>query len=431
MTMKTRRGASLAVLALSALVAIIAGAVYAAGHGSDAEVRVGAKRLDDGRVEVAVQQRDADGGWGELQRPDARFLPADVSGEWRMSSPVGLTVAAAMDASDSMETMPDVADAASGSDNLYCVIHHGADDDPFWNTFNLVAAQNAAELGLSNVEIHGETDIAAQADAIIDCAERGAWGIASSIPELDGLRDALITARTSNAVLVTFNSGADVAGQVGSTVHYGLDDHAAGELAGREFNQAGATGTVLCVFHEPANIGLRDRCDGLESVYGGSVERVALPADSLNDPVAAGRAIGEAMVANQAAGVLVLNAALINTTIGVVQFLGSDALVGAVGRSDASLVLVYEGHMLFAIDDGATTQAAHVMLSLKNVDSSPSIRAILALSATQATDTITMLIRPLAIDQAYIDNLPEGWQAQVCALAMQLAPDQAPSFCRE
>ena len=65
------------------------------------------KRLDDGRVEVAVQQRDADGGWGELQRPDARFLPADVSGEWRMSSPVGLTVAAAMEASDAMETMPD------------------------------------------------------------------------------------------------------------------------------------------------------------------------------------------------------------------------------------------------------------------------------------------------------------------------------------
>ena len=431
MSLQTKRGVSLAVLALSALVAIIAGAIYAAGHGSDAEVRVGAKRLDDGRVEVAVQQRDADGGWGELQRPDARFLPADVTGEWRMSSPVGLTVAAAMETSDAMETAPDVPDAAAGSDNLYCVIHHGADGDPFWNLFNLHAAQNAAELGLTNVEIHSETDIADQAAAINDCAERGAWGIASSIPELDGLRDALIGVRTSGALLVTFNSGADEAGQVGSTIYYGLDDRAAGELAAREFNQAGATGTVLCVIHEAANIGLQDRCDGLESAYNGSVERVLLPAGSLNDPMVAGRAIGEAMVANQAAGVLVLNAALINTAIGVVQFLGSDALVGAVGRSAASLVLVYEGHLLFSIDAAAHTQAAHVMLSLKNVDASPSMRAILGLSATQGADTITMLIKPLAIDQAYIDNLPEGWQEQVCALAMQLAPDQAPSFCRE
>ena len=413
-------------IGLLAVIAIIAGAIYAAHPNADAEVRVGAKRHDDGRVEVALQQRDAEGGWGELQRPDARFLPADVTGEWRMSSPVA--VASAMAASDAMGAMPD---APTGSDNLYCVIHHGADDDPFWINFDTVVRTNAWELGLSNVEIHSTTDISEHAAAIMDCADRGAWGVASSIPDLDGLRDALIAVRTSGAFLVTFNSGDEVAGLVGSTVHYGLNDRVAGELAGREFNTAGATGTLLCVIHEEVNLALPERCEGLESVYGGSVVQVTLPAGSLTDPIASGRAIGEAIVANQAVGVLVLNGGLINTAIGVVDFLGSDALVGAIGRSQFALVQVYEGQLLFAIDDGSNTQASHVMLSLKNVDSSPSIRAMLATTALQAAETTTMLIRPWSLNQEYISNFPEGWQEQICALAMQLAPDQAPAFCQQ
>ena len=413
-------------IGLLAVIAIIAGAVYAAGHGFESEVRIGAKRLDDGRVEVALQQRDAEGGWGELQRPGARFLPADVTGEWRMSSPVG--VAAAMAASDAMTAMPDV---PAGSDNLYCVIHHGTADDPFWLEFDLVAQTNARELGLSNVEIHRTADIAEQAAMITDCVDRGALGVASSIPELEGLQEALIAVRASGSFLITFNSGDEVAGLVGSTVHYGLDERAAGELAGREFTAAGATGTILCITHEPVNIGLQERCEGLDSAYDGSVVQVTLPAGTLTDPMASGRAIGEAMVANQAAGLLVLNGALGNTAIGVVDFLSSDALVGSIGRSPFSLVQVYEGQLLFAIDDGGNTQASHVMLSLKNVDASPSIRAMLATTALQAPETTTMLIRPWSLNQEYISNFPEGWQEQICALATQFDPTQAPTFCQE
>ena len=416
-------------LALIGVIGIIAGAVFAAGHG-DAEVRVSTIRHADGTVEVGVQQRDADGGWGERSLPEARYLQPDVIGRWQHSSPIAVTVAqeddGMMDDSMSDVSMPD-----DGPGELYCVIHHGSDTDPFWTTFNLVAAQNAHELGLTNVEISGEPVVADHAAAIMDCVDRGALGIASSIPDLDGLRDALTAARTGGAFLVTFNSGADVAGHVGSTVHYGLDDRGAGELAGREFNQAGATGTVLCVIHEPVNIGLEDRCDGLASTYNGAVEEVQLPAGSLTDPIAAGTALGTAIAANQAAGVLVLNPALSHVAIGTVQYLDSGTLVGSVGRTQFSLVQVYEGQLLFAIDDADLAQASHVMLSLKNVDSSSTARAMLALTAQQAPETTTMLIRPVVLNQAYIDNLPPGWQQQVCALAMQIAPDQAPSFCNQ
>ena len=412
-------------LALIGVIGLIAGAVYAASDG-DTEVRVSALRHDDGRVEVAVQQRDAEGNWGERIKPELRFVPTDRPGIWLNSSPVAVQVAAASD------HMPEVAmpedDAPA---ELYCIVHHGADDDPFWTNFNLVAQQNASELGLTNVEISGEPVVADQAAAIDDCVDRGALGIASSIPDHAGLKDSLTAARTSGAFLVTFNSGADVAGLVGSTIHYGLDDRGAGELAGREFNEAGATGAVLCVIHEEVNIGLQDRCDGLESTYAGSVERVTLPAGSLSDAEAAGTAMAEAIGAHEAAGVLVLNPTLAHVAISTVSTLGSETLIGSVGRTEFSLLQVIGGQMLFAIDDGEIPQASHVILALKNVDSSPSARAILEITASQAPETTTMLIRPIVLNQAYIDNLPPGWQQQICALATQIAPEQTLSLCDE
>ncbi len=58
--------------------------------GNELEVRVLAKRLDDGRVEVGVQQREGDG-WGERLLPAARFLAADAEANvWRNSSPVAV-----------------------------------------------------------------------------------------------------------------------------------------------------------------------------------------------------------------------------------------------------------------------------------------------------------------------------------------------------
>ena len=432
-------------LALLGVIGIIAGAVYAAGHG-DAEVRISTLRHDDGRVEVGLQQRDADGSWGERTLPQNRFLRPDVIGEWRHSSPIAVHVAHGDDSmmDDSMsdddghdhahdDAMPGPSMPDDGPGELYCVIHHGSDTDPFWFAFNQTAIGSAAALGLTNVEVSGQPDVAAHAAAIDDCVERGALGIASTIPDLDGLRNSLMAARGS-AFLVTFNSGADVAGLVGSTVHYGLDDRTAGVLAGAEFNAAGVTGTVLCALHEPVNIGLSDRCDGLESSYGGAVERVHLPAGELTDEayhIAAGTAIAGAIMANEAAGVLVLNGGLAQTATRTVAFIQSDAKVGVIGAAVAAPFLVDDGALLFAIADGSQEQATHVLLALKNVDANPAARALLALSASQAQATTTMLIRPVVLNQAYISNFPPGWRAQACALAQQFAAQLVSEFCPE
>ena len=96
-------------LALIGVIGIIAGAVYAAS-GGETEVRILGLRHDDGRVEVALQQANDDGTWGERIRPEYRVIPADVTGQWLHSSPVTVHVARADDSmmEDSMaeDVMP-------------------------------------------------------------------------------------------------------------------------------------------------------------------------------------------------------------------------------------------------------------------------------------------------------------------------------------
>ena len=53
------------------------------------DARISARRLADGRVEFALQQQNAVGGWGELVLPASRYFPRRAAvGRWLNSSPV-------------------------------------------------------------------------------------------------------------------------------------------------------------------------------------------------------------------------------------------------------------------------------------------------------------------------------------------------------
>ncbi len=63
-----------------------------AGDASEVEVRIVARRLDDGRVEFGLQQR-GDGSWGGRLLPSRRFFPPDATvGRWLSSSRLVLSV---------------------------------------------------------------------------------------------------------------------------------------------------------------------------------------------------------------------------------------------------------------------------------------------------------------------------------------------------
>lgn len=75
-----------AAFAVAGLVAVV-GVAVAQTVTHTAEVRIVAQRLDDGRVEFGLQQREG-AGWGERILPQRRFFPVSSQGRWLSSSPI-------------------------------------------------------------------------------------------------------------------------------------------------------------------------------------------------------------------------------------------------------------------------------------------------------------------------------------------------------
>ena len=402
-------------LGLLAVIGILAGAVFAASQG-DTEVRISTLRHDDGRVEVGLQQRDADGGWGERILPQYRFLRPDSVGEWRNSSPIAIATEQVQDDAMSQpeamsEPVPEPISEPEARP-LYCVIHHGQEGDIFWASFEQYLGATANDVGLTNLEVHAEPNIDDQAAAINDCVARDALGVASTLPSIEKLEGPLTEARESGAYVVTFNSGAEFASQVGSTVHFGLDDRSAGERAGERFNQAEGASPILCVLHESGNAGLDARCDGLADTFDGDVIRVALSAGVLADAEAAQGEISGKIDEHEAGAVLVLNAGLIRPAIAATG--DGDAQVGAIGRILDAPQLIADGDLLFQIDDGDVIQAAQVVQGFVMIDQSPFTRGLLTLTASanplNVNTASILLLRPAVIDKAFFEGLVPGWE---------------------
>ncbi|MDE2988925.1 MAG: substrate-binding domain-containing protein [Chloroflexota bacterium] len=368
-------------------------------------------------MEVALQQRDAEGIWGERIRPQLRIIPAERTGVWLNSSPITVEIATAGEAASD--------DEGRTSDTFYCIVHHGHDGDPFWRLFNVFANFRADQHGLTNVEIHGKPLAREQAAQITDCAERGAFAIASTIPNPDALGDALRAARRSGVNLFTFNSGAGAAADVGAIAHYSLDEHATGEAAGAEFNAAGLTGTVLCLHHEPDNIGLRERCEGLSNAYQGEVKSLTLAAGALGDPAIAGPSIAGFVAEHRAEGILLLNAGLMPAALGVKQRVHPDLAIGMVGRNEAAYLLIDDGLLLFSLFDGESQQAAHIVMAFNNLERIHSQQG----PPVYREPTTVMAMKPWVANQAHTDSFSDGWRDRYCRLLARRLPEFVPESC--
>ncbi|MYB41848.1 MAG: trypsin-like peptidase domain-containing protein [Chloroflexi bacterium] len=90
----TLRSATLALAAAALLALLLAAAPAAHGQESAIEVRVAAQRLANGNTEFALQERQADGSWGERRLPRGRFFPAGTRvGRWLGSTPLTIEFA--------------------------------------------------------------------------------------------------------------------------------------------------------------------------------------------------------------------------------------------------------------------------------------------------------------------------------------------------
>ena len=330
------------------------GAVHAATSATG-EVRIGVKRLDDGRIEVKLQQLEAET-WVDLDAPPARFLPPSAEPDaWRYSSAIEVVVTA--------EEEP----AVVPRQPVMCVHGHAEpQDDRFWQ-WTLAAANVAGYQYGVDIRLYGAHDSDAHINDIRDCLAHNPITIATSLPYAEELRDVLAEATVAGTQVVTFNSGADDARTVGSLLHIGLDDFGGGVRAGDEFDQQGVTGTLLCVVHDDDNIGLRDRCDGIGQSYdGGDVERISVDLTTA-DELAAGHAehaqpehlqmlIAERIADRDVGAILTLNHDSAVAAMTAIDEAEADIALASFGFSDALADAVRDGQMLFVVWDHPVAQ---------------------------------------------------------------------------
>ena len=124
-------------MAILALLAALAGSIALAATGGEAEVRITARQLEDGRVEFALQQR-VDGEWGERVLPRSRYFPADATvNRWLNSTPLTVSVPVVTNA-DNLDGDPESTETVTPSASSYTpqvVAISGNDDNSLqWYT---------------------------------------------------------------------------------------------------------------------------------------------------------------------------------------------------------------------------------------------------------------------------------------------------------
>ena len=422
------------------LVGLIVGAIASsmawAANGGSADVRLAARVLEDGRVEVALQQADdrgdsTDGSWSELQRPEARFLAADAErGRWHYSTP--LSLAFAHSDADEPETteQAELEEPAAASitteigpfeivgtptgnrpftdETLFCVVTHGVPADFFW--FQVYSAfADAQAWNDINLRTEMRETGAEQAMAIDECVADGAAAIATTLADVDALAGSLQRATEAGVRLATFNSGSDRATGVGSSVHVALDEIAVGRAAAAESDRHGGSGDLLCILHEPTNRGLEQRCDSLEANYDdGAVVRLRMS----ESPGTAQEAIAAAMT-EDVGGVLALNANTAYDLVAAVSVDYPDVALAAVSADfPQPLALLHQEQLSFVLWSRALEQGYHIITALLFAHGSPFPPAIgLFDEAAQITIqpsviTAESVRRLLAEDNMFRSNLP-------------------------
>ena len=240
----------------------------------------------------------------------------------------------------------DDAASAEEADLTVAVVAHGAADDAFWTVVQNGAERAGEDLGV-NIDYNTSDDVATQAGYVDSAVADEVDGIVVSLANPDGMRESVTAAVDAGIPVITINSGLDVYEEFGAITHVGQSETIAGQTAGEQFSQLGAT-KILCVVHEAANIGLQERCQGATEGFSGEVEN--LQVDGTQRSAVAESVLGALQADESVDGVLALNADVALGAVQAVDDSGREVQVGTFDLSADLLDAVEDGSVAFAID---------------------------------------------------------------------------------
>jgi simple sugar transport system substrate-binding protein len=150
------------------------------------------------------------------------------------------------------------------------LVTHQAPGDTFWDL-----VRRGAETAASNHDIElrysHDPDPAGQAGLVRAAIDDKVAGIAVTLAVPDAMASAVQTATAANIPVVALNSGIAAWKAMGVLEFFGQDEMIAGQAAGQRFTHERAR-NVLCVIHEPGNVGLKARCEGVGKGFVGQTQ---------------------------------------------------------------------------------------------------------------------------------------------------------------
>ena len=152
------------------------------------------------------------------------------------------------------------------------MISHAPEGDAFFDVIRKGAEEAAAK---DNVDFQYSSSgaVPEQSTLIQNAIDSKVDGIAVSLPDPAALAPVVQKAVDAGIPVVSFNAGDREWQSTGALAFYGEPEVLAGEFAGTELNELGAT-HALCVLQAQGQVQLEDRCAGLESTFNGTTEKL-------------------------------------------------------------------------------------------------------------------------------------------------------------
>lgn len=253
-------------------------------------------------------------------------------------------------------------DAGGGDGDLaFSVITHGSAGDAFWDVVQNGAEAAGEDLGI-DVDYQSDGDPQRQAQLIDAAVNQDVDGIVVSMANPDALQESVEAAVAAGIPVVTINSGGDRSAEFGAIGHVGQDETIAGEGAGRELADQGAS-NVLCVIHEAGNIGHEQRCAGAATGLGGQVTPLQV---DINDLTGAQSTITSQLQTDETIdAVLTLNSAVAAVAVESVADAGSDAQIATFDLNQDVISGIQDGSIAFAVDQQQYEQGYLPVVMLK------------------------------------------------------------------
>lgn len=180
------------------------------------------------------------------------------------AAPVATEAATTTEAPTTVAVTP-----TQSSDLTFHMVTH-SDDGVFWSVVKKGAQDAADALGVEMVWSPSSNDPEKQVQDMQAAVASASDGIGVSLANPEALGPEVKAAIAAGIPVITLNSGSNQFKELGAITHVGQTEIVAGEGAGEFFNDLGA-GKVLCAQQEQGNIGLEERCQGLEATFNGEV----------------------------------------------------------------------------------------------------------------------------------------------------------------